>query len=337
MKRNILYILCGLAATCSLNPTYGSSYMRGLKGLDVSHWQGYVNFNDVKGDGIEVVYIKVAQGSNYQDPMWLQNYNNAKNAGLNVGFYHYITAANNEEAVQQAEYFYSLIKDKDYECLPVMEYTDTPEISNYEINRVVATYLNTLKNLTESNIAIYTDEDRVENLWEAYLSEYPLWIAEYAGEAPYLGHWNNWAGFQYTETGSIYGIDGKEVDLNYFKDTIFVDQYTMPPAQATPTVPEIPPSHVVAPSAPPTYIPPSHVVAPSAPPTYIPPSHVVVPSAPPTYMYPNGEPIYFGHIVQLGDTLHSIAQRYGTSVDYLMKVNNISNPNLIHVGQILIF
>ncbi|ONI37860.1 hypothetical protein AN639_08815 [Candidatus Epulonipiscium fishelsonii] len=313
MKRNILYILCGLALTCSINPTYGNGYMRGLKGLDVSHWQGYVNFNDIKNDGIEVIYIKVAQGSDYQDPMWLQNYNDARNAGLKIGFYHYITASNNEEAIQQAEYFYNLIKYKEYECLPVMEYTDNPIISNYEINEVVTTYMNTLKNLVNSNVAIYTDEDRVENLWEASLSEYPLWIADYSGENPYLGSWDSWAGFQYTETGSIYGINGNEVDLNYFKDTIFVNQNTAPPAQVPPAMP---PSHVIAPSAPPTY----------TPPTYTPPNHVL----------PNGSIVYLGHIVQVGDTLSKLAERYGTTVEYLAEINNITNPNVIHVGQILI-
>lgn len=74
------------AITPSSNPQY--------QGVDVSDWQGYIDYRQVRASGIEVVYIKSSQGSNIKDPYFDINYENAKANGLKVGFYHFLTATN---------------------------------------------------------------------------------------------------------------------------------------------------------------------------------------------------------------------------------------------------
>lgn len=74
------------AITPSSNPHY--------EGVDVSDWQGYIDYSQVRASGIEVVYIKASQGSNIKDPYFDINYENAKANGLKVGFYHFLTATN---------------------------------------------------------------------------------------------------------------------------------------------------------------------------------------------------------------------------------------------------
>ena len=78
---NIAYAL-----TPSANPEY--------EGIDVSDWQGYIDYKQVRDSGIEIVYIKSSQGSNIKDPYFDINYENAKANGLKVGFYHFLTATN---------------------------------------------------------------------------------------------------------------------------------------------------------------------------------------------------------------------------------------------------
>lgn len=80
-----------------------------FEGIDVSNWQGYINYQSVKEEGIDIVYIKSSQGSNITDPYFKVNYNNAKANNLKVGFYHYVLARNNDEAIKEAEYFSSVI------------------------------------------------------------------------------------------------------------------------------------------------------------------------------------------------------------------------------------
>ena len=74
------------AITPSSNPQY--------QGIDVSDWQGYIDYSQVRASGIEVVYIKSSQGGNIKDPYFDINYENAKANGLKVGFYHFLTATN---------------------------------------------------------------------------------------------------------------------------------------------------------------------------------------------------------------------------------------------------
>lgn len=76
------------------------------EGIDVSDWQGYVDYNAVRNAGIDVVYIKASQGDNIVDSYFRINYNDAKENGLKVGFYHFLTARSQEEAIRQADFLH---------------------------------------------------------------------------------------------------------------------------------------------------------------------------------------------------------------------------------------
>ena len=78
--------LTSFATTLSGNQFYD--------GIDVSNWQGSINYTQVKNSGIDIVYIKSSQGENIIDSYFKINYNNAKVNGLKVGFYHFLTATN---------------------------------------------------------------------------------------------------------------------------------------------------------------------------------------------------------------------------------------------------
>lgn len=69
-----------------------------IRGIDVSNWQGYIDYSEVKNSGVEIVYIKASQGDSIVDPYFQTNYNNAKANGLKIGLYHFLTATNVEEA-----------------------------------------------------------------------------------------------------------------------------------------------------------------------------------------------------------------------------------------------
>lgn len=85
------------AITPSSNPQY--------EGVDVSDWQGYIDYSQVRASGIEVVYIKSSQGNNIKDPYFDINYENAKANGLKVGFYHFLTATNTRRSRTRSSIF----------------------------------------------------------------------------------------------------------------------------------------------------------------------------------------------------------------------------------------
>lgn len=69
-----------------------------------------------------MVYIKASQGNNIKDPYFDVNYENAKANGLKVGFYHFLTATNTEEAEREAQFFASVISGKLPDCKLAMDY-----------------------------------------------------------------------------------------------------------------------------------------------------------------------------------------------------------------------
>ena len=87
--------------------------------------------------GIEVVYIKASQGSSIKDAYFDVNYENAKNNGLKVWFYHFLTATNEYEAEEEARFFASVISGKVPDCKLVMDYEAFDGSSREEIDNLL--------------------------------------------------------------------------------------------------------------------------------------------------------------------------------------------------------
>jgi len=93
-------------------------------GIDVSSYQGTIDFNRVKASGIDVVYIKAGEGGQITDPYFKQNYLKAARAGLIFGAYYYVTAKNTSEAKAQANDFFNLIRATSFNARPAMDFED---------------------------------------------------------------------------------------------------------------------------------------------------------------------------------------------------------------------
>ena len=127
------------------------------EGIDVSDWQGYINYEEVKKSGVKVVYIKASQGNNIKDPYFDINYENAKNKGLKVGFYHFLTATTTKEAEKQAQYFTNVISGKTPDCKLVMDYEIFEENTVSQIQEISQVFIETVKRLTNKEVIIYSD------------------------------------------------------------------------------------------------------------------------------------------------------------------------------------
>lgn len=198
MFKKILYIsilLCIFLAIFSsncfaLSPSSDVIY----QGIDVSNWQGYIDYNRVKASGIEVVYIKASQGSNITDPFFKVNYNNAKANGLKVGLYHFLTARTVTEAVNEAEYFSSVISATSPDCKLAMDFENFGDLSKEQINNISNAFLERVKELTGKEVIIYSDAFNARDTFGKELAEkYPLWIAEYGVSTPSSNvNWSSW-------------------------------------------------------------------------------------------------------------------------------------------------
>lgn len=116
----ILAVLCICLTTAVSALAFPPSDSTIYQGIDVSKWQGAIDFNQVRDSGIQVVYIRSSYGTN-QDPYFRRNYEGAKAAGLKVGFYHNVTATTVAEAQRQARYFLSVIAGTSPDCRLAMD------------------------------------------------------------------------------------------------------------------------------------------------------------------------------------------------------------------------
>ena len=256
------------------------------EGIDVSSWQGEIDFSQVKASGIEVVYIKSSEGFRSVDSYFEQNYANAKNAGLKVGFYHYVTARSVEDAVKQANFFVSTISGKNPDCKLAMDFESFGSLGREEINQIALTFMQTVKNVSGKDVIIYSDEYNANSTFESNLAIYPLWVAQYEVSEPTVReHWSNWAGWQYTDRGEVPGISSY-VDRDKFTNEVFLDD--------TSEVPDVPTDK------------------------------------------PDENEGYTTITIRYGDTLSELAIEYNTTVERLVELNNIANPNLIYAGDTLI-
>lgn len=337
-----MYIL--IAPVYAFSPSSNVIY----EGIDVSGWQGNINYEQVKNNGIEIVYIKSSEGSNFVDPYFNQNYANAKANGLKVGFYHYVIARTNEEAVNEARFFVTTISGKEPDCRLAMDFESFGSLSVEEINEIGITFIKTVENLSGKEVIIYSNTNDATNIFSGKLTNYPLWVAQYEVEQPTPnGKWSTWAGWQYTDVGEVAGISGY-VDRNKFTEEVFLKDTS-----------EIPlPENINPPAAGGTatiivqrgdtlsglalrY---NTTVA-----RLVELNNIANPNliyAGQTLIVPSGETLEESdgnstsgqtmYIVKAGDTLNKIAEEFGTTAIAIARENNIRNINLIYVGQKLV-
>ncbi len=196
-----------------------------MDGIDVSHWEGEINFRRVKEAGIRLVYIKATQGMTEVDPDFERNYREADRERLRIGFYHYVTARDVEEAKAEAVFFSERIRGKNQYARPAMDFEEFGELSRREIREISLEFLRELEQRIGVRPVIYSDASNAATVFDDdRLREYPLWIAQYGVERPDMENpWRRWSGWQYTDAGRVDGIAG-DVDRDYFRREILSEE-----------------------------------------------------------------------------------------------------------------
>lgn len=310
-------------------------------GIDVSEWQGYIDYSEVKNSGIDIVYIRSSEGNSYIDPYFRDNYENAKDNGLKVGFYHYLTARSTLEARSQAEFFVSVIKGTSPDCRLAMDFESFGNLSKSEINEISDVFLSEVQRLSGKEVVIYSDAYNAAYTFDTTLaSKYPIWVADYFVSEPGNGNWNTWVGFQYTDRGRISGISGN-VDRDYFTDGIFLTVNNVIPTETTPDVTQN--TNCITVKRGDTlsgiammyntsyqYLAKVNNIA--NPNLIYVGQKICVPSLESNDINETSHKLY---IVQRGNTLTYISNIFGVTIESIVELNNIQNPNLIYTGEVL--
>lgn len=184
--------------------------------IDVSKWQGIIDFNAVQSSGIYGVIIKAGGSDNgfYTDPYFEQNYSKAVNAGLHVGTYYYVgpKCTSGTDGNADAVRFYEIIKGKKFD-LPVYMDFEAPPASTRQGNTDAAIAFCDYMEDKGYYAGIYGSDESgfMDRLDHTRLRDYAWWVADYSNEPTHAVPFGMW---QFTSKGKVNGIYGN-VDQNY--------------------------------------------------------------------------------------------------------------------------
>lgn len=190
-----------------------------IKGIDISKWQNGIDFNLVKNDGVEIIYIKATQGINEVEPTLDQFYNSASNLGFSIGFYHFLDAT--QSGREQAQFMYSQIKNLKYQCRITIDIEISNGVKAPQVNQCVLDFAKEIETLTGMQPIVYSFSPFANTILNNTVGHLKYWQAQYNVETPtpLEPFWSNWVGWQYTNKGNFGGI---QTDLDLFNDGIYI-------------------------------------------------------------------------------------------------------------------
>ena len=193
-----------------------------LIGIDVSSWQGNIDFEKVKESGVEFVFIRVGstRGINaeyFVDKQFINNIEGFNSVGIPVGIYFYSYANSKKAAIADAKWVLEQIKGYDID-LPIVYDWESWSFYNefnqsfYSTSMNAKAFLDTIKKAGYQGM-LYSSKSYLERVW--FDIGYPVWLAHYTTKTSYTGDYDYW---QLCNNGKISGISG-DVDINVYYKT----------------------------------------------------------------------------------------------------------------------
>jgi lysozyme len=275
-----------------------------LSGIDVSYYQGNIDWQSVKDAGVAFAFARATYGNTKVDPQFHSNWQLMKNAGIIRGAYHFYVAS--EDPAEQATFFANAVGSLESGDLPPVLDVEAGSGTSSSLVSDVQTWLSAVEQRLGVTPMIYTAPSYWNEYMNANFGKYPLWVAEYGVTTPKsVKGWSGWTFWQHSQSGTVSGIAGT-VDLDYYNGS-YNNLLSFAEASLGGTLSET---------------------------AEQPPATAAVPAvSEPAAAQPADSQTY---TVQAGDSLSSIAQHYGVTVNAICQANEIENPNLIQVGQVLI-
>jgi lysozyme len=304
-----------------------------MKGIDVSRWQGVIDWELVKSDGVQFVFIKATEGKGYVDPRFKENVTGAAKAGLKVGAYHFARFKSKAEAIAEANFFINTVRPYPITWPLVLDLeVNEGGLDREQLTEAAKAFIDTIK-AAGYTAALYVNKNYLDNYIYADRIGAALWLARYRdferGPGVQCDIW------QYTDKGKVKGITGY-VDLNEaYKDfsaptkTAAKQQPKKQPAaaemvyivKAGDTLSEIAARYNTTVQA------LQQLNGIKDPDKIYVGQKIKIKGKPPNAKVP----IYY--TIQKGDTLTEIAKKFNTTVAALQKLNGIKDANKIFAGQ----
>jgi len=185
-----------------------------LHGIDVSHYQSFINWPLVAQQGVDFAFVKASEGATLQDTLFRENWRHIRAASLVRGAYHFFRPR--VSARSQVDNFISMV-DLEYGDLPpVLDVEVLDGADKIQLITGMRTWLFLIELEYQVKPIIYTNLQFYNRYLAGHFADYPLWIARYNRREPVLACGREWDFWQYGNRGRIEGMNGF-VDFNVFR------------------------------------------------------------------------------------------------------------------------
>lgn len=188
-----------------------------IKGIDVSYYQGDIDFKKVKKDGVNFAMIRAGYGwkdwADQTDREFHNNMSKARRAGVARGAYFYSYALTPEDAKLEADFFLHLIGGYNLEYPVAYDIEDKSQMNlgKEKLTEIADVFLTKVQN-AGYYVSLYSNLDWIKNRYDMNkLKKFDVWYAQYNDKPSYNGKFGMW---QYSSKGKVNGIAGN-ADLNW--------------------------------------------------------------------------------------------------------------------------
>ena len=194
-----------------------------VTGVDVSHYQGKIDWEKLAGQNLDFAFIKATEGSSFIDECFYDNWKAAEKTELCIGAYHFFSFDSDGE--KQAQLYIDTVGNLNGKIAPVVDVefygdkqSNPPEKD--EVAGQLGKLLDTLEEYYQIKPVIYTTYAAYNSYIKGEFEDYPLWIRNVYYQ-PLWGTRGKWTFWQYTDTAVLEGYEGTEkyIDRNVFRGT----------------------------------------------------------------------------------------------------------------------
>lgn len=194
-------------ATAMHSAPQGRINSRYKEGIDVSHYQGRIDWDQVAGSSkISYAYLKATEGANFVDDTYERNLREARRVGLSVGSYHFYRP--NVSPEEQFRNLTNYVKASEQDLVPLIDIESRGRVSEQQFVEDLKKFVRLVEKHYGKKPLLYS----YQNFYNRHLSNefpgYPWMIAKYQSERPILTDGKDYLMWQYSSTGSIPGIKG---------------------------------------------------------------------------------------------------------------------------------
>ncbi len=221
----------GLAVACGSQPDNTCSNAAALtvcpdglvvQGIDVSKYQGTVDWAAAKKGGVQFAIARVSDGLGYPDATFVPNWDGMKQQGIVRGVYQFFRAS--QDPVQQADYMLGQMAKAGAlpnDLPPVMDIETADGVSTNAVRKAMATWLDYVAQKVGRKPMIYT-ANFMSSILGSGFTGYPLWVANYGAKCPLMPTgWTAWIFWQYDDKGTVKGVGtAGGLDMDEFNGTL---------------------------------------------------------------------------------------------------------------------